>query len=72
MYVCMYVVLRCVYLSGTACGLVLPFQFGCRRCVAASSRGMLPCMYVCMYVCMYGQQVHRSYTVVVFCRPDLT
>ena len=71
----MYVVLWSVYLSGTACGLVwsglvLPSQFGCGRRGAT----LLPeaCCHVCMYVCMYGQQVQRSYIVVLFWRPDLT
>ena len=60
----MYVVLWSVYLSGTACGLVLPSQFGCGRCGAAS-RGMLPCMYVWPT----GTDI---LIVELFWRPDLT
>ena len=70
MYVCMWCCGVCISLEQPVVwsGLVLPSQFGCGRCGAAS-RGMLPCMYVCMY----GQQVQRSYIVVVlFWRPDLT
>ena len=47
MYVCMWCCGVCISLEQPVVwsGLVLPSQFGCGRCGAAS-RGMLPCMYV--------------------------
>ena len=70
MYVCMFVVLRSVYLSGTACGLVWS-----RAAVPVRLSSLCCCFFqrhAAMYVCMYGQQVQRSYLVELFCRPDLT
>ena len=66
----MYVVLWSVYLSGTACGLVWS-----RAAVPVRLWSLWRCFqrHAAMYVCMYGQQVQRSYIVVVlFWRPDLT